>query len=83
VQISIRDRGQGLAAGDEQRVFDRFYRADTSLVGAGLGLSICKGIVDAHGGKIWAESRAGGGAIFNFTLPIEGNPPQMPALDGD
>lgn len=81
LQISISDRGHGLSTGDEQHVFERFYRADTTHAGAGLGLAICKGIVEVHGGKIWAENRAGGGATFTFTLPIEGKPPQVPALD--
>ncbi len=81
VQVSVSDRGAGLAAGDEQRVFERFYRADASHAGAGLGLAICKGIIDAHRGKIWAENRAGGGATFTFLLPIDGNPPLMPDLD--
>lgn len=82
VQVSISDRGLGLAAGDEQRVFERFFRGNTSHArGAGLGLAICKAIIDAHAGKIWAEGRAGGGATFSFVLPVEGAPPQMPKFD--
>ncbi len=81
LRISISDRGAGLATGDEQRVFERFYRADASHAGAGLGLTICKGIIDAHGGRIQAFNRAGGGATFAFTLPIQGKPPTVPNLD--
>ena len=43
--------------------------------GVGLGLTICRGIVTAHGGRIWAENRPGGGAVFRFTLPVTGGPP--------
>ena len=77
VTITVADRGPGIAPGDEQRIFDKFYRAQSANGGggAGLGLTICRGIVEAHGGRIWAENRAGGGAAFHFTLPLEGTPP--------
>lgn len=79
VQVEVADRGPGLAPGDEERVFDKFYRggADSGRGNVGLGLAICKGMVEAHGGRIWAEPRPGGGAIFRFTLPLEGTPPQI------
>ena len=73
IEIEVADRGPGLPAGDEQRIFEKFYRAPASQNGSGvgLGLTICRGIVEAHGGRIWAENRSGGGAVFRFTLPIE------------
>ncbi len=73
VVIGVADRGPGLPPGEEQRIFEKFYRARTphNGSGVGLGLTVCRGIVEAHGGRIWAENRPGGGAIFRFTLPIE------------
>jgi two-component system sensor histidine kinase KdpD len=77
VTVTVADRGPGFAPGEEERVFDKFYRADRTpgRSGAGLGLAICRGIVELHGGKIWAENRPTGGAAIHFTLPIVGEPP--------
>jgi len=80
VEVAVADRGAGLPPGEEARVFDKFYRAAPQGAGAspggvGLGLTICRGIVTAHGGRIWAENRPGGGAVFRFTLPATGAPP--------
>jgi two-component system sensor histidine kinase KdpD len=77
VRVEVADRGPGLPAGEEVRVFDKFYRAPetVSRSGIGLGLTICRGIITAHGGRIWAENRPGGGAAFRFTLPLTGVPP--------
>ena len=75
VLVQVADRGPGIALGDEERVFDKFYRARPDGGGVGLGLTICRGIVQAHGGKIWAQNREDGGAVFQFTLPLEGKPP--------
>jgi two-component system sensor histidine kinase KdpD len=77
--VEVADRGPGLPAGNEERVFEKFYRAESKEVsgGVGLGLTICRAIVSAHGGRIWAENRAGGGAAFRFTLPLEGTPPTV------
>jgi two-component system sensor histidine kinase KdpD len=75
VDVEILDRGSGIPTGEETRIFEKFYRAREGKGGVGLGLTICKGIVTAHGGRIWAENRPSGGAVFHFTLPIEGNPP--------
>ena len=70
--FEIADRGPGIPHGDEQRIFDKFYRAGPAREGGvGLGLTICRGIIEAHGGRIWVEKRPGGGALFRFTLPIE------------
>ena len=74
----VADRGPGLPPGEEDTVFRKFYRGGTGG-GIGLGLTICRGIVTAHGGRIWAENRAGGGAVFRLSLPITGTPPQLVA----
>lgn len=72
--VSIADQGIGIPAEDLKRVFDRMYRVEQRLTagirGAGLGLAICKGLVEAHGGRIWVESEQGKGSNFNFSLPI-------------
>jgi len=74
--VSIADYGPGIPPGDLERIFDKFYRVlstkrrGTSTMGTGLGLAVCRGLVEAHGGRIWAENRAEGGAIFYFTLPL-------------
>ncbi len=83
VKIEVADRGPGLKPGDEQRVFDKFYRAagDGSRSGAGLGLAICRGIIDLHSGRIWAENRADGGAVFSFTIPVVGEPPKVDLVE--
>jgi two-component system sensor histidine kinase KdpD len=73
VLVEVADRGPGIAAGDERHIFDKFYRGHSVQGGGvGLGLTICRGIIEAHGGRIWAENRLGGGAAFRFTLPLEG-----------
>src|SRR5258707_399733 len=78
VIIEVADRGPGLLPGDEERVFDKFYRAQsTTAGGVGLGLTICRGMIQAHGGRIWAHNRPGGGASFFFTLPLLGQPPEI------
>ena len=68
VRISIHDTGPGIAAPQLPFVFDRYWRGEDA--GTGLGLFISKGIVEAHGGRIWAESEAGTGSAFHFTLPL-------------
>ena len=78
VMVEVADRGPGLPPGEEERIFDKFYRVHpTDAGGIGLGLTICRAIVEAHGGRIWAANRAGGGAVFYFTLPLVGEPPQV------
>ena len=82
VEIVVADRGPGLPGGEEARIFEKFYRAEKGKGGgAGLGLSICKGVVTAHGGRIWAQGREGGGAEFHFTLPAAGAPPPLDLPD--
>jgi two-component system sensor histidine kinase KdpD len=79
IVVEIADRGPGIPAGEEARVFEKFHRAvrEGTAEGAGLGLAICRAVVAAHGGRIWAQNREGGGASFRFTLPIEGEPPKL------
>jgi signal transduction histidine kinase len=71
VEVAVEDTGEGLEAGAEETMFDRFWRGDRarSSDGAGLGLAIARGLVEAHGGRIWAERRVEGGARVAFTLP--------------
>jgi two-component system sensor histidine kinase KdpD len=66
------NNGPGLPAGHEDRLFDKFERgvSESTLPGVGLGLAISRAIVHAHGGRIWAEPRPGGGARLCFTLPL-------------
>ncbi|HZJ01032.1 MAG TPA: ATP-binding protein [Gemmatimonadaceae bacterium] len=71
VRFTIADTGPGIPREHLDHVFDRYWQAkSTAKLGTGLGLSIAKGIVEAHGGRIWAESPPGRGAEFNFTLPV-------------
>ena len=72
VRFSVRDSGVGIPAEDLGRIFERFYKADRARSGGGtgLGLSISRHLVEAHGGKIWAESTEGQGSTFYFTIPL-------------
>lgn len=69
--VSVSDKGCGISEEDIDRVFDEFYRGSSQESGAGLGLPICRRIVEMHGGRIWVESRIGSGSTFYFTLPRE------------
>jgi signal transduction histidine kinase len=68
VLVTVQDSGPGLNPESVDRLFDAFYTTKPS--GMGMGLSICRSIVDAHGGRIWASRTAGPGATFQFTLPL-------------
>jgi two-component system sensor histidine kinase KdpD len=78
IWMEIADTGLGFPRGDEERIFEKFYQGEHRKVrsGTGLGLPICRGIVELHGGKIHASNRPGGGAVFRIELP---QPPQ-PAI---
>ncbi|WP_437976983.1 sensor histidine kinase KdpD [Sorangium sp. So ce295] len=78
--LEIKDRGPGIPPGEEESLFEKFHRGrGHTQRGIGLGLTICRGIVTAHGGRITAENRPHGGATFRVTLPIEGCPPNLAA----
>src|SRR5260370_30288139 len=67
VLVSVRDSGPGIDPDHLDRVFEAFYTTKSS--GVGMGLSICRSIIDAHGGQLWADMNASRGAVFQFTLP--------------
>ncbi len=75
VTVELADRGPGIPSGEEEHIFEKFVRGRGPGGGVGLGLAICRTIINAHGGKIWAENREGGGAVFRFTLSAAGLPP--------
>ena len=71
VVVCVSDEGPGIPRENLSKVFDRYWQAtETKRDGLGLGLSIAKGIVEAHGGKIWVDSELGKGSSFSFTLPL-------------
>jgi two-component system sensor histidine kinase KdpD len=74
--VTVADHGHGIPAGEEQRIFEKFHRVanEGSQGGAGLGLTICRSIVEAHGGRIWADNLPSGGAAFHFALPLSEPP---------
>ena len=98
VVVEVADRGPGVAAGEEEAVFRKFYRVRSTTdgtapvsavsaaggsVGAGLGLAICRGIMTAHGGRIWVEPRVGGGAAFRLAIPLDRPQPAHPPMESD
>jgi len=73
IVIHVEDRGRGIAENEQSRIFEKFYRGLASrdeVQGTGLGLAIAKGIIEAHGGKIWVTSEPGKGSVFSFALPV-------------
>jgi K+-sensing histidine kinase KdpD len=70
--VRVLDRGSGIASGEIQSLFEPFYRSAStaSVAGVGIGLTVCKRLVEGHNGRVWAHSRDGGGAEFGFALPL-------------
>jgi two-component system sensor kinase FixL len=68
IQIAVADTGRGIPPGDEEKIFERYHT--TKAEGLGLGLSLSRAIMAAHGGHLWAENRPGGGAVLRLTLPV-------------
>jgi signal transduction histidine kinase len=78
-RVSVSDRGIGIPADQQPHLFERFFRARNAPVsgfgGLGLGLFICRDIIERHGGRIWVESEVGHGSTFHFTLPVSDTAP--------
>ena len=73
ILFSVADRGMGIPGDSLNRIFNMFYRGETGKQhssGTGLGLAVCKAVVEAHRGQIWAESEPGNGSMFKFTVPM-------------
>jgi signal transduction histidine kinase len=74
VRFSVRDEGPGIPPSQHERIFEKFYRLDPNMTqgvgGTGLGLYICRELVESMDGEIWVESAPGGGATFSFELPV-------------
>ena len=68
--VTVRDNGVGIAREDSARVFGMFSRLERSVEGSGIGLAVCRRVVEAHGGHMWVEPADGGGSAFRFTLPV-------------
>ena len=80
--ISVKDQGLGIGADECNRVFDKFYRSTrlpaSANTGTGMGLAIARGIIEAHGGRIWVDSKPGHGAVFTFALQLGDNDEELP-----
>jgi signal transduction histidine kinase len=87
VQIAVVDHGVGIPESERDRIFERFFRASNvrsvTDTGLGMGLYICRRIVEAHGGRIWHEPTPGGGSTFRVSLPLQGMDPSKEAIDED
>jgi signal transduction histidine kinase len=81
--VSVADRGKGISDEDGEMIFEPFYRARATrdaAPGAGIGLAVCKRLVESQGGRIWYAANAGGGAVFSFSLRIDQTPVEEDAL---
>jgi two-component system sensor histidine kinase KdpD len=78
-EISVADQGPGIPKGLENQLFEKFYRVrnEAAQSGVGLGLAICRAIIEAHGGRIQAQNQPTGGAIFSFVIPLDHAPPML------
>lgn len=85
VRVRVRDYGAGLMPDEFERIFDKFYRGRSArrIPGTGLGLPICRGIAEAHGGRLWAEHAPGGGVAFVLSIPISSEQPVLTVEDLD
>jgi PAS domain S-box-containing protein len=87
VVVCVSDEGIGIPVEEQERIFERFYRVESEVSqrvgGVGLGLSVCQGIIEAHGGRMWVESVPGMGSDFYFTLPVPPEQKPHPAADLD
>jgi two-component system sensor kinase FixL len=68
IQVSVADTGPGISDETAEKLFHPFVT--TKATGMGMGLSICRGIIEAHGGRLWLEANPGGGAVFRFNVPV-------------
>ena len=69
--VTVRDNGIGIDREDARRIFGMFSRVERRVEGSGIGLAVCRRVVEAHGGRIWVEHAEGGGSAFRFTLPFD------------
>jgi two-component system sensor histidine kinase KdpD len=79
--LTVEDNGPGFPPGMEEKIFEKFLRgeSETDTPGVGLGLAICRAVMKAHKGRIWAQNRSEGGAAFHLAFPL-GQPPSVPEL---
>ena len=70
IKVTVKDTGSGISEEDLPHIWERYYKGRHSETGTGLGLFICKFIIESHGGRIWVESEPGKGTAFIFTLPV-------------
>jgi signal transduction histidine kinase len=86
--VAVRDRGEGIGPEEQSRLFQRFRRAGGEgrgrrISGTGIGLFVCRALVEAHGGRIWVDSQVGEGSTFRFTVPVYQGQDRREAADGD